>query len=110
MKIDHQPSGVAIADTQAIATLFARPAATVRRHVPRHSAGYVVAEAEQILAQADDLILMTAAQAQQYLNIPAGTVRAWACRGAIRSYDHTPDGLRPMYDVGDLLRLRGQGQ
>lgn len=108
MKIDHSPDGRAIADTMALAALFARPPAAVRRYCRREEEGYDVVLCESILAVIpDDPILMTARQAEQYLGIPAGTVRAWACRRAIRSLDHTPDGLRPMYDVGDLLRLKG---
>lgn len=103
MKIDHQRG---IADTSAIAALFARPAATVRRHCRRHAAGYDVKACGHELADAPDLILISAADAERYLSIPAGTVRAWACRLAIRSYDHTAEG-RPLYDVGDLLRLKG---
>lgn len=106
MKIDHQPGGRSLADTAALVVLLARPAAAIRKHCPRDEAGYDIALCEQILAGEDDPILMTARQAEQYLGIPAGTVRAWACRGQLRSYDHTPDGLRPMYDVGDLLRLK----
>lgn len=94
-----------MADTMAIATLYARPAATVRRHCQRHAQGYDVKMCEHTLIDAPDLILITARDAQLYLHIPAGTVRAWACRGAIRSYEHTAQG-RPMYDVGDLLRLK----
>jgi hypothetical protein len=109
VKIDHQPGGVTIADTQVIAALFARPAAAVRRHCPRHALGYDVATCEAILAEAPDLILVTARQAQQYLAIAAGTVRSWACRGAIRSYDHTAEGW-PLYDVGELLALKESEQ
>jgi hypothetical protein len=108
VKIDHQPDGRTIADTMAIAALLARPAAAVRRHCRRHAAGYDVADCEHVLADAPDPILISAVDAQRYLNIPAGTVRAWACRVAIRSYDHTAEG-RPLYDVGDLLRLKEDG-
>lgn len=108
MKIDHQLDGTTIADTMAIAALFARPRATVRRYCRRHPGGYDVAVCEVVLNTAPDLILITARDAQRYLNIPAGTVRAWACRAAIRSYDHTAEG-RPLYDVGDLLRLKENG-
>lgn len=105
MILQHLPDGRMIGDTQLMAALTARPPATVRRHCPRSEHGYDVRACEAILHEADDPVLLTARQAEQYLAIPAGTVRSWACRGDLRSYDHTAAG-RPMYDVGELLALR----
>src|SRR5690606_3190206 len=97
MLLQHLPDGRIIGDTQLMAALTGRPPATVRVHCPRHELGYDVRECEAILHEADDPVLLTARQAEQYLAIPAGTVRAWACRGALRSRDHNPAG-RPLYD------------
>lgn len=109
MKLQHLPDGRSIGDTQVLVALTARPAATIRRHCPRGEHGYDVETSTSVLADADDPIVMTARQAEQYLGIPSGTVYSWASRGGLRALDHTPDGLRPLYDVGDLLRLR-QGE
>lgn len=50
--------------------------------------------------------LLGAADAERELGIRAGTVRQWAHRGLLH-----PRGLdardRPLYGVGDLIRLRG---
>lgn len=51
------------------------------------------------------LVLLTASQAEQYLRIPAGTVRSWASRGVLRDLDCDPAG-RPRYSVADLLARR----
>lgn len=49
--------------------------------------------------------LFTAVEAEQWLNIPAGTVRQWASRKRIWSFGLDERG-RPMYDRDDLVRLR----
>lgn len=105
MFLQHLPDGRTIGDTQLMSALTGRSPATVRRHCPRYANGYDVRQCEAILREADDPVLLTARQAEQYLAIPAGTVRAWACRGKLRPLDHTPAG-RPRYDVADLIRLR----
>lgn len=51
------------------------------------------------------VVLLTAAQAHQYLGIPAGTVYSWRSRGELRPLDRDASG-RPRYEVGELLRLR----
>jgi hypothetical protein len=99
------PDGRSIGDTNVLVALTARPAATIRRHCEREPDGYDVARCTEVLADAVDPIVMTARQAEQYLGIPSGTVYSWAGRRQVRSLDHTAEG-RPLYDVGDLLRLR----
>lgn len=106
MNLTHLPDGRSVGDTHVLVALTARPPAAVRRHCPRTEAGYDVQVCTEVLAAQPDPILLTARQAEQYLGIPSGTVYSWASRGLLRSLDHTPDG-RPLYDVGDLLRLRG---
>jgi hypothetical protein len=97
--------GRSIGDTQVLVALTARPAAAVRRHCPRDEHGYDIDASTAVLADVPDPILLTARQAEQYLGIPSGTVYSWAGRQQVRSLDHTDDG-RPLYDVGDLLKLR----
>src|SRR5690606_569608 len=101
----HRHDDRTIGEPMLMPALTGRSPATVRRHCPRHANGYDVRQCEAILREADDPVLLTARQAEQYLAIPAGTVRAWACRGKLRPLDHTPAG-RPRYDVADLIRLR----
>jgi hypothetical protein len=108
LKLLHLPDGRSVGDTNVMVALTARPAATIRRHCRREPDGYDVASCTDVLAAVPDPILLTSRQAEQYLGIPAGTVRSWACRALLRSLDHTPDG-RPLYDVGDLLKLRQAG-
>lgn len=108
MNLTHLPEGRSIADTAVLVALAARPAATIRRHCHRDVGGYDVQACTEQLADVGDPIVVTARQAEQYLGIPSGTVYSWHSRRALRSLDHTDDG-RPLYDVGDLLRLR-QGE
>jgi hypothetical protein len=49
--------------------------------------------------------LFTAAEAQTWLGIPAGTVRAWAKREKLWSFGLDECG-RPMYDRDHLVALR----
>lgn len=49
--------------------------------------------------------LFTAAEAQTWLGIPAGTVRAWAKREKLWSFGLDEQG-RPMYDRDHLVALR----
>ena len=106
MKLQHLPDGRSVGDTAVLVALTARPPAAIRRHCARHADGYDVQVCTETLAGVPDPILLTARQAQEYRGIPSGTVYSWASRSLLRSLDHTTDG-RPLYDVGDLLRLRG---
>ncbi len=108
MKLTHLPSGRSVADTAVLVALTTRPAAAIRRHCERGEHGYDVQACEQALSGADDPVLVTARQAQQYLGIPSNTVYSWAFRRQLRSLDHDQMG-RPLYDVADLLRLRQTG-
>jgi hypothetical protein len=108
LKLTHLPGGRSVADTAVMVALTTRSAAAVRKHCERGELGYDVQACEQALSGADDPVLLTARQAQQYLGIPSGTVYSWASRGGVRSLDHDQMG-RPLYDVGDLLRLRQTG-
>lgn len=106
MKLQHLPDGRSVGDTDVMVALTTRSAAAVRRHCPRSADGYDIHACTEALSGAADPVLLTARQAQQYLGIPSGTVYSWASRSLLRSLDHDPLG-RPLYDVGDLLRLRG---
>jgi hypothetical protein len=105
LKLEHLPDGRSIGDTNVLVALTARPAAAVRRHCRRSDDGYDIDTATAVLAEVPDPILLTARQAEQYLGIPSGTVYSWAGRRQVRSLDHDDAG-RPLYDVGDLLKLR----
>lgn len=108
MNLLHLPDGRSMGDTQVLVALTARPAAAVRKHCRRDEHGYDVQACTEQLAVVPDPILLTARQAEQYLGIPSGTVYSWASRSkstGLRSLDHTDSG-QPLYDVGDLLKLR----
>ena len=49
--------------------------------------------------------LFTAAEAEQWLGIPAATVRSWARRQQVWSFGLTESG-KPMYDRDHLVALR----
>jgi hypothetical protein len=49
--------------------------------------------------------LFTSAEAEQWLGIPAATVRSWARRHKVWAYGLTEDG-RPMFDRDHLVALR----
>ena len=51
------------------------------------------------------VVLLSAAEAQRYLGLPAGTVRSWVSRGALRPLACDDYG-RPRYEVATLLALR----
>lgn len=106
MIVDHLPDGRTIADTQALVALTGRPVHAIRRHCPREDRGYDVARCETALLAQPDPIVLTAAQAQIYLGIPAGTIYSWVSRGQLAPLDRRAG--RPVYDVADLTRLKEQ--
>jgi hypothetical protein len=104
--VEHLPDGRTVMDTQALAAITARPPALIRRHCTRDDTGRYDARAcPETLAPLPDPVLLTAAQAGQYLGIPPGTVRSWAGRGQLRAWDRDRAG-RPLYDADDLRNLR----
>ena len=108
MIIEHAPDGRTIADTSAMAALTGRPHAAVRRHCPREQQGYDVARCETVLLAQPDPVVLTAAQAERYLGIRAGTIYSWVSRGQLAPLDRCAG--RPVYDVTDLVRLHdGRG-
>lgn len=112
MNLTHLPDGRSIGDTQVLVALTARPAGTIRKHCRREPGGYDIAACTELLATSPDPLLLTTRQAQEYLGIPAGTVRSWACRVAqtgLRALDYDRNG-RALYDVTELLELRDRGE
>lgn len=107
MIITHAPDGRTIADTSALAALTGRPAHAVRRHCPREPDGYDVARCETALLAQPDPVVLTAAQAERYLGIKAGTIYSWVSRGQLAPLDRCAG--RPVYDVTDLTRLQERG-
>jgi hypothetical protein len=108
VKVEHR-GGRSVADTDAMAAVTGRTAWAIRAHCTRQPAGYDVDDCAATLAAIPDPILLTAAQAQQYLGIPAGTVRSWASRDHLQSHDRDQHG-HPLYDLLDLARLRTTGE
>lgn len=106
MIITHAPDGRTIADTAAMAALTGRPAHAVRRHCPREDRGYDVAHCETVLLAQPDPVVLTAAQAERYMGIKAGTIYSWVSRGQLAPLDRCAG--RPVYDVADLTRLQEQ--
>lgn len=104
MRIDHL-FGRSVADTDAMAALTKRPPAAVRILCLREDQGYDVDTCTLRLEQhPQDPVLLTAAQAQQLLGIPAGTVRQWASNQRIRAHSRNTRG-HPLYHAADLDRL-----
>jgi hypothetical protein len=104
--VEHLPDGRTIADTSAMAALTGRPVHAIRRHCPREPRGYDADHCLTVLLAQPDPVVLTAAQADRYLAIPAGTIYSWVSRGQLAPLDRV--GGRPVYDVADLTRLRGE--
>lgn len=104
MIIAHLSSGT-VADTAAMTAITGRSAWAVRATCPRDIAGYDVAACTaRLAADPYEPTLLTAAQAQRFLGVPAATVRSWALRGQLTSHDR--DGLgRPLYDAARIVEL-----
>lgn len=110
MIVEHEPGGRSIADTDALTAITTRPPALIRRHGHRLPTGrYDVQQTIEQLAHLPDPVLLTAADAHRYLGIPDGTIRSWASRGLLRSYDRDPSG-RPLYDAADLHTLNDRSR
>jgi hypothetical protein len=106
MIITHLSCGSA-ADTAAMTAITGRSAWSVRATCPRDPAGYDVAACSaQLRAAPYEPTLLTAAQAQRYLGVAAGTVRSWAYRGQLASYDRDERGS-PLYDALAIAELLG---
>lgn len=104
--IIHTP-GATVADTAAMRAITGRSAWSIRSTCPREPAGYDVAECSaQLRAEPYEPPLITAAQAQRYLGVSAGTVRSWANRGRLVSHDRDGSG-RPLYDALRIAELLG---
>ena len=105
MRIDHL-YGRSVADTAAMAALTGYPPAAIRRYCKREEHGYDVNASEQILWALPRPVLVTAAEGARRLDIPVGTIYAWASqsRARLKSWQRDPRG-RPLYDMEDLHRL-----
>ena len=104
MHVEHLPNGRTIVDTAAMAALARRPPAAIRQHCTRSTAGYDADACTVQLDGAPDPILLTAAQAWQYLGIRAGTIRSRASRRQLRALDRNEHG-HPLYALTDLDQL-----
>lgn len=104
MRINHL-YGRSVADTAAMVALTRRTPWAVRTLCERDPEGYDVKKCTATLADNPHHgRLLTAADAQKYLGIPAGTVRAWASAGRLDKVDRDPRGY-PLYDAAQLVKL-----
>jgi excisionase family DNA binding protein len=105
-----EPPESLICDTARMAALTARRPATIR-HLCRDlrgPAGYDYNQCLPILdAHPEEVVVLTAAEAEQYLGVKAGTVRQWVHRGLMKAVDRNGDG-HPRYNSSDLQRLRAR--
>lgn len=93
-----------IADTDAMRAITCRSRWVIRSRCERGPDGYDVDTCAAAVAAAPEPVLLTAADAWQYLGIRAGNVRQWASKGRLTSYDRNEHG-HPLYDALDLRRL-----
>ena len=106
VNVQHLPDGRSIADTAALAALTGRSPWAVRTLCERGDNGYDVDDCtERLEANPGVGRLLTAAQAQQYLGVPAGTVRYWASRGLLHCRGRNPRGI-PLYEAARIVELR----
>lgn len=106
LNITHLSHGT-VADTAAMRAITGRSAWSIRSTCPRTSDGYDVAACTaQLHTDLYEPVLLTAAQAQLFLGVPAGTVRSWALRGRLVSHDRDGFG-RPLYDAVRIAELLG---
>jgi hypothetical protein len=92
-------------DTGALSILTGRSHWVIRANCHREPDGYDVMASAARLEGVPDPVLITAADAERYLGIRAATVRQWAHRQLISSYDRDRHGS-PLYDVSELLQRR----
>jgi len=104
VRIDHL-YGRSVADTDAMAALTHRTPWAVRTVCEREEEGYDVDQCTlQLRAHPREPELVTATQAQHLLGVPAGTIRVWAHRGQLRSYQRNRQG-HPLYDAEHIRAL-----
>lgn len=109
--IRHLDEHRSIADTDGMQMVTRRRPATIRlvcRDI-RTEDGYDVDQAAALLAQHQgEVVLVTAAQAEQYLAIPANRIYQWVHRKLLKPTDRL--GRSPRYSVADLERLNCQAE
>lgn len=96
-----------VRDTQQLHAITGRQPATIRslcRHL-RGDGGYAYPDAVEVLdAQPGEVVLLTGADAERYLGIPAATIRRWYLDGDLHLADLDERGAR-LYHPEDLRRL-----
>lgn len=97
-----------VRDTQQLHAITGRQHATIRvvcRHL-RGPGGYTYPDALELLDahQDGEVVLLTAAEAERWMRIPAGTIYSWASRGMIRPVDE--QGRGPRYRADQLATIR----
>lgn len=101
MLIEHRGEST-IADTQGMAALTGRRPATIRTVCERGPDGYDHDVCEALLdGVRGEVVALTAADAERYLGIPAGTTYSRVHRGHLRPVDQDEAG-RPMYALHHL--------
>lgn len=103
MQIRHDGDR-SLADTAAMAAITHRRPWVIRSTCPREPVGYDVEACAEVVAAAPEPVLLTAAEATHRLGLAASTVRQWAHRGRLRSWERNERG-HPLYDEADLRRL-----
>lgn len=104
MLIEHRGDR-SIADTDGMRAVTGRRPWVIRSACDRGPDGYDVDHCVTVLRGVRDPVLITSVDAETYLGIPRGTVRSWASRGLVRSYESNANG-RPLYDAVLLADLR----
>ena len=104
----RQPDGRVLVDRETLATALGRPAGTIRRRcTPAAGELYDLQHAVGRLADLDRPdpadVALTAAEAQQWLGIAAGTIRSWASRGDLHPAGRR--GASPTYRAAHLVEL-----
>ena len=93
-------------DTGQLAMITGRSPWMIRANCHREPDGYDYIASLELLEDIPEPVLLNAPDAERYLGIRAATVRQWAHRQLIRSFDRDSRGL-PLYDASELLQRRG---
>lgn len=96
-----------LSSTAEMVALTGRRADTIRHVCPRQPGGYDYDQCAPLLDEhPEEIIAVTAAEAEQWMGISANRIYQWVFRKQIAPFDKV--GRSPRYRVEELQRLRSR--